>query len=109
MADLAALAVFALVTVLTWLMAVAVYHLLTSAPDLRQTPSFGIISGGTILLVTLLSFIPFPAGYLLSLVFWWLAAKNFLELPLGRAVLLFLILAAMSMVSRLALLCALHF
>jgi hypothetical protein len=95
--------------VLIWFMAIAMYHMLTGAPDLRQTPSFGVISAGTILLVTHFSFIPFPAGYLLALVFWWLAAKNVLELPLGRAVVLFLILAALSMISRLALLGALHF
>jgi hypothetical protein len=109
MAYLGALVIFLLVAIVTWFMAVALYHLLTNAPDLRQNPLFVLASVVTILLVTLSSFIPFPAGYVVSLVFWWLAAKNFLELSLFRALLLFVILAALSIVSRLAMIGVLNY
>jgi len=102
MVYLAALGIFLLVTGMIWFMAVALYNFPAGEPDLRKNPNFAGTSAVSVLLVTLISFIPFPAGYLLSLAIWWLAAKNFLELPLGRAVLLFLILAALSIVSRLA-------
>ena len=59
--------------------------------------------------MTLPSPIPFPAGFLLSLVVWWLAAKNFLALTLPRAVALFLVLAALSFLSRLAILGVLNY
>lgn len=109
MVFLAALLIFALVTAVIWFVAVAVYQQLAGEPDLRDNPNFDATSVVSVLLVTLISFIPFPAGYLLSLGIWWLAAKNFLELPLGRAVILFLLLAALSFVSRLAVLGVLSF
>ena len=49
----------------------------------------------------------FPWGYVASLGLWWLAARNVLELPLPRAAVLFLILAALSFVSWLVVLGAL--
>jgi hypothetical protein len=104
MPHLAALVIFALVTTAIWFTAVALYQQLVGGPDLRQNPNLAWASGVSILLVTLISFIPFPAGYLLSLVVWWLAAKPCLELPWGRAVALFLLLAALSIVSRLVIL-----
>jgi hypothetical protein len=109
MAYLAALVLFLVVTVVTWFTAVALYHFLTGGPDLRQNPIFVSASVVTILLVTLSSFMPFPAGYLVSLVLWWLAANNILELPRLRALLLFVILAALSIVSRLAMLGVLNY
>lgn len=109
MVFLAALLIFALVMAVIWFVAVAVYQQLASEPDLRDNPNFDATSAVSVLLVTLISFIPFPAGYLLSLGIWWLTAKNFLEPSLGRAVILFLLLAALSFVSRLAVLGVLSF
>jgi hypothetical protein len=109
MVYLAALLIFALITVAIWFAAVALYHFLAGGPDLRQNPNFAGASAVSILLVTLLSFVPFPWGYLLSLVVWGLAAKAGLELPPGRALLLFLLLAALSMVSRMVILGVLSF
>jgi hypothetical protein len=103
------LVLFALVTTVVWFVAEALYHLLTGGPDLRHNPSFTAASAAALLLVTLISFVPFPTGYLLSLGVWWLAARHILELPMPRALLLWLLLAALSMASRLALLGALHF
>ncbi len=102
MAYLGALLIFLLTTIVIWFTAVALYHLLTDGPDLRQNPNFIVVNIGTIVLVTLSSFIPFSAGFPIALVFWWLAAKNFLKLPLFRALLLFVILATLDLVSRLA-------
>jgi hypothetical protein len=109
MAYLGALLIFLLATVVTWFMAVALYHFLAGGSDLRQNPIFVAASAVTIVLVTLASFMPFPAGYLVSLVFWWLAANNILELSRWRALLLFVILAVLSIVSRLVMLGVLNF
>jgi hypothetical protein len=109
MVYLAALAIFLLITVVVWFTAVALYHLLAGGPDLRQGRHFAAASAVSVLLVTLFSFVPFPAGYLLALVVWWLAARNFLQLPLARALILFLLLAALSFVGRLAVLGVLNF
>jgi hypothetical protein len=109
MVFLVALVIFALVTAVIWFAAVALYQMLVGGPDLRLNPNFAATSAVSVLFVGVISFIPFPAGYLLSLGIWWLAAKNFLELPLGRAVILFLLLAALSIVSRLAVLGVLSF
>ena len=58
--------------------------------------------------MTLASFIPFPGGYLVSLAIWWFAARLRLGLPWLRAAALFGILAALSFLSRLAILGALE-
>lgn len=109
MTYLAALLIFLLVTTVTWFVAIALYQMLVGGPDLREKPHFAAISWLSIILVTLDSFVPFPLGYLLSLVMWWLAAKIGLELSMLRAVLLFAILATLSFISPLALLGALSF
>jgi hypothetical protein len=109
MVYLAALVIFGLVTAVIWFVAVALYQQLVGGPDLRQHANYAMTGAVSVLLVTLISFGPFPAGYLLSLGVWWVAAKSCLELPWGRAVTLFLLLAALSMVSRLAMLRVLSF
>lgn len=109
MVYLAALVIFGLVTAVIWFVAVALCQQLAGGPDLHQNPNFAASSAVSVALVTLISFVPFPAGYLLSLGVWWLAAKNMLELPWGRAMTLFLLLAALSVVSRLAMLGVLSF
>lgn len=109
MVYLVALVIFAVVTAVIWFVAVALYQMLVGGSDLRLNPNFDATSAVAVLLVTLISFIPFPVGYLLSLGIWWLAAKNFLELSFGRAMILFLLLAALSIVARLAMLGVLSF
>ena len=104
MTYLLALLIFLAITTVTWFVGVAVHQSLLGGPDLRHDANFGGATCASILLVTLATPVPFPAGYLLSLVIWWLAARNFLALPVPRAVALFLILAALSFLSRLAIL-----
>ena len=104
MTYLLALLIFLAIITATWFVAVAVYQSLLGGPDLRHDANFGGATCASVLLVTLATPVPFPAGYLLSLVVWWLAAKNFLALTLSRAVALFLVLAAPSFLSRLGIL-----
>ncbi len=104
-----ALLIFLVIAAVTWAVAVALYQTFLGGPDVRQQRDFYGISALAIGLVTLASFIPFPGGYLASLVIWWVTAKLLLGLPWPRAVTLFLILAALSFVSRLAILGALAF
>jgi hypothetical protein len=73
MAYLAALVIFFLITVVIWVVAVALFQFLVGS-DLRLKPAF--TNSVAILLVTLISFVPFPAGYLLSIGAWWLAANS---------------------------------
>ncbi len=102
MVYLAALVIFGLATLLIWVVAVALYQQFTGDADIRRNPNFGGTSTVSVVLVTLISLIPFPLGYLLSLGIWWLAARSMLELSWGHAVILFLLLAVLSMVSRLS-------
>ncbi len=102
-----ALVIFLGITTTIWFIAVALYQSIMGGPDLRQNPNFAWASLVSILLVTVISFVPFPAGFLFSLAVWWLAGKTFLELPFGRATVLFLLLAGLSIISRLAILGAL--
>jgi hypothetical protein len=106
---LLAVLIFLAITTVTWFVAVAIYQSLLGGPDLRHDANFVGATCASILLVTLVTPVPFPAGYLLSLVVWWLAAKNFLVLTLPRAVALILILAGLSFLSRLAILGVLNY
>ena len=106
---LAALLIFLVLATVTWGTAVALFHTYLAGPDLRQNPEFLSRSAGTIGIVALTSFVPFPLGYLLGLIVWWWAAKSFFELRFALAVPLFLILAGLSFVSRLVVLGALAF
>ena len=106
---LAGLVIFFAVTAATWAFAVALYHTFVGGPDLRQHPLFWPHTAVAVTLVTLIFFTPFWVSYPLSLAVWWVAAKYLFELPLPRAVALFLLLAALSFVSRLVLLGALEF
>jgi hypothetical protein len=109
MAYLAALVIFLGVATLVWFVAVAVYQALLGDPSLYRNPDFVGTSFASIILGTLLCFVPFPWGYFLTLGVWWLAARHILNLPLPRSLVLFLVLAALSFVSRLAILGALNF
>jgi hypothetical protein len=108
MVYLAALLIFSAITSATWFVGVAVYRAAVGEPDPARNPHFARFSAGTIALVTLLCFVPNPWGFALSVGVWWLAAKQFLELPTPKAVALFLILGALSVVSRLAVLGAME-
>ena len=85
--------------------AVLVIVLLTSAFSLPAAAA--ILTAQAVVFVALTSLVPFPWGYLLGLVIWGLAAGH-LNLPGPCALALFLILAALSFLSRLALLGALE-
>ena len=104
MTHLLALLIFFAITTLTWFVGVAIYQSLLGRPDLRHDANFVGASCVSILLVTLISFAPFPWGYYFSLAVWALAARGMLELPWHRAGSLFVILAALSFLSRLAIL-----
>src|SRR5438132_8436819 len=100
--------IFLVIAAVTWAAALALYQSWVGGPDPRQQPDFLVTSAVAVGLVTLASFIPFPGGYLVSLALWWFATKLLLELPGLRSIALFGILAALSFLSRLAILGALE-
>jgi hypothetical protein len=102
------LLIFFVLAALTWTIAIALYQTYVGGPDLRQQPGFYGTSAAVVGCVTLASTVPFPGGYLISLGIWWLTTM-YLELSYPRAVALFLFLAALSFVARLAVLGALVF
>jgi hypothetical protein len=105
---LGAFLIFVVLAAVTWAVAVALYQSWVGGPDLRHKQEYLGIATLAVVLVGLASFIPYLAGYLVCLAIWWVAAKVLLELPWPRAVALFLILAALSFVARLAVLGALE-
>ena len=98
-----ALLIFLGVAAATWAVAIALYESWVGDRDLRQMAGFFQVSALAVGFVALTSLAPFPWGYLLSLVIWGLVAGH-LNLPWPRAVALFLILAALSFLSRLVIL-----
>jgi hypothetical protein len=100
MTVLIALLIFLGVAAATWAMGVTLYQGWLGGPELCQQPEFSQVSALAVGLVALSSPAPFPWGYLLSLVIWGLAAGH-LQLSWSRAIALFLILAALSFLSRL--------
>jgi hypothetical protein len=105
---LGAFLIFVVLAAVTWAVGVALYQNWVGGPDIRQKQDYLGIATLAVVLVALASFIPHLAGYFVCLAIWWVAAKVLLELPWPRAVALFLILAALSVVSRLAVLGALE-
>ena len=108
MVFLGAFLIFLVLAAVTWAVAIALYHSWLGGPDLRQKQDFLGVSTLTVVLVGLASFIPYLAGYGVCLIIWWCAGKFLLELSWPRAITLFLILAVLSFVSRLAVLGALE-
>jgi hypothetical protein len=102
MAVLVAWLVFALVTAATGAVALAVYVTFVGGPDPRRQPHFFWRSALAVAVVALAWFAPFPANHLLALAVWWLAAKELFGLPPARAAPLVGVVAARSLVSRLA-------
>ena len=107
MVFLTALLIYLVIAVVTWAVAVALYLTFVGGPDPRHKPGFYKVSAVTVALVALASTLPFSVGYLVSLGIWW-ATVMALELEWPRTVALFLFLAVLSYLSRLALLGALH-
>ena len=107
MAFLGAFLIPLVIAAVSWAVAVALYQDWVGGQDVRRQPDFPGASAVAVGLVTLASFLPHLAAYLASLAVWWVAAKRLLDLPWPRAVALFLILAALSSLSRLATLGAL--
>jgi hypothetical protein len=105
---LGAFLILLVIAVVTWAVAIALYQSWVGGPDLRQKQDFPGISALAVGVVALASFIPYLGGYLVCLAIWWFAAKLLLELPWLRAASLFGILAALSFLSRLAILGALE-
>ena len=100
--------IFVVLAAVTWAVGVALYQSWVGDPDLRHKQDYLGIATLTVVLVALASFIPSLAGCLVCLAIWWLAARVLLELPWPRAVALFVLLAALSFISRLAVLGALE-
>ena len=96
--------IFLAITTATWLVGVAIYQSLLGGPDLRHSPGFVGATCFSILLVTLISFAPFPWGCYFSLAVWALAARGLLDLPWHRPLPLFVFLAALAFLSRFAIL-----
>lgn len=104
MVYLQALVIFAVITTTIWFVAVAVYQGMYATEELRRHKDFGAASCLVIVLGTLMSFVPFPLGYLFTLLLWAFVSWGILELPRLKAFVLFALLAAFSMLSRLAIL-----
>ena len=105
---LGAFLIFVVLAAVTWAVGVALYQSWLGGPDLRHKQDYLGIATLAVVLVGLASFLPSLAGYVVCLAIWWVAARVLLELPWPRAVALFAILAALSVVSRLAVLGALE-
>ena len=103
MTVLIALLIFLGIAAATWAVGIALYQSWVGGPELRQQPEFSQVSALAVGFVALTSPVPFPGGYVLALIIWGLAAGH-LNLPWPRAVALFLILAALSFLSRLVIL-----
>jgi hypothetical protein len=102
MGVLVAWLVFAVVTAATGAVALAVYVTFVGGPDPRRQPYFLGRSALAVAVVALAWFAPFPANHLLAGAVWWLAATERFGLPPGRAAALVGAVAALSLVSRLA-------
>jgi hypothetical protein len=101
MVHLLALLIFLVIAAAVWAVGVSLYQSWLGGPGLLRHPLFWPSSALAVGLVTGLSLISFPWGFLLTLAAWWFAARNLLELPRSRAFALWLILAALSLLSRL--------
>jgi hypothetical protein len=101
MVHLLALLIFLGSAAATWAVGVSLYQSWLGGPGLLRHPLFWPSSALAVGLVTCASFVAFPWGYVLTVGVWWFAARNLLELPRPRAFALWLILSALSLLSRL--------
>jgi hypothetical protein len=104
MAHLLALLIFLGIAAAVWAVGVSLYQSWLGGPALLRHALFWPTSALAVGLVTGLSLISFPWGYLLTVAAWLFAARNLLELPRHRAFALWLILSALSLLSRLVIL-----
>ncbi|QDU21730.1 hypothetical protein [Urbifossiella limnaea] len=101
MAYLLALLIFVALSSACWFVSVACAQGTGAGPDPAAAPHYRTTAAAAIGAAVLTSFIPFPAGYLLGLVGWAVAAFTGLGLTAGRAAVLFGYLAASSYAARL--------
>ncbi len=101
MVYLLALLIFVALSAACWFVSVACARGTGEGPDPAAAPHYRTTAAAAIGYAAVASFVPFPAGYVVGLVVWGVAAFTGLGLPAGRATVLFLYLAAGSYVTRL--------
>lgn len=102
MAVLGAFLIFVALSAAGWAVAVALYRGTVGGPDPADHPHYRAVAAAAVGFAALTAFVPFLGGYALGLAGWAWAAFRGLGLPRGRAAVLFALLAATSLVSRLA-------
>ncbi len=101
MVHLLALLIFVALSSACWFVSVAGARGTGAGPDPAAAPHYRTTAAAAIGAAAVTSFVPFPAGYLLGLAAWAVAAFAGLGLTAGRATALFLYLAASSYAARL--------
>lgn len=104
MVYLLALVMFLGLSAACWVVSVACYRGTVAGSDPAAAPHYRTTAAAAIGGAAVTSFVPFPAGYVLGLIAWGLAAFAGLGLGARRATVLFLYLAAGSYVTRLVVL-----
>jgi hypothetical protein len=104
MVYLLALVMFVALSAACWFVSVACYRGTVAGSDPAAAPHYRETAAAAVGGAALTAFVPFPAGYVLGLTVWGLAAFAGLGLGAGRAAVLFLYLAAGSYVTRLVVL-----
>jgi hypothetical protein len=104
MAYLLALLIFVALSATCWFVSLACYRGTIAGSNPAAAPDYPTTAAAAVGVTALTSFVPFPFGYLASLVVWAVAAFGGLGLSAGRAAALFAYLAASSFVARLVVL-----
>ena len=99
---LAALLIILAIRAAVWLIGLALYHAFLGEPNLRHHPRFTVTSLFAIGAATLWLLAPFPWNFWTLLPIWWIAVRYYFEMPWLKALVLFLILTALTFLSRLA-------
>lgn len=102
MVVLVALLIFLAITTAVWFVGLALYKVYVGEPDLRQQPGFWPITLTGLGFGTILGLVPYPWGFLLTSLYWFVLAFAFPKMPWWRALAFGLILTALSFLSRLA-------
>ncbi len=100
-APLAAALIFAALAVVDWAVAVVLYRGLVGGPDPTAHPDHRPVLATAVVMVAAAGFLRFWPSYLAGLAVWALVARR-LGLPPARAALLVALLAAVSLVGRMA-------
>lgn len=102
---LLALAIFAGLSWATWAVSAACYRsTFADSTDLTADPNRSTASGCAVAAVAVTSFLPLPVNLVAALIAWGAAVYGGLNLPRGRAAVLFAYLAVWSVVTRLVVL-----